>query len=210
VSAARVWSCGWRRFHSAGSTHDNPAIDLGPQEIGLHGRESLEDVARTLDGMVNAVMIRTFSHDLVERLAAVASIPVINGLTDFSHPCQALADVLTMRDVRGRLAGLRLAYVGDGNNVATSLVLGTALLGVQMTIAAPPGYGPRPEVLGWARRHETVKGTACRVATWPEEAVEATDVVYTDAWSAGRWRTSSQPGGGTSSRTATARRSARP
>ena len=158
------------------------AIDLSPQEIGLHGRESLEDVARTLDGMVDALMIRTFSHALVERLAALAAIPVINGLTDLSHPCQALADFLTMHDVKRRLSGLRLAYVGDGNNVAHSLILGAALLGVRMSVASPPGYEPDPDVLGWARRHELTPDHACRIVSSPEEAVEGADVVYTDTW----------------------------
>jgi ornithine carbamoyltransferase len=110
-------------------------------------------------------------HDLVERLAALATIPVINGLTDFSHPCQALADYLTMHDLKGRLAGLRLAFVGDGNNVANSLIFGAALLGVRMTVASPPGYGPRPDILDWARRHETVPGTACRIVDSPRSVV---------------------------------------
>jgi ornithine carbamoyltransferase len=132
--------------------------------------------------MVDGLVIRTFAQGLVERLAAVASIPVINGLTDFSHPCQALADYLTIHDLRRRLTGVRLAFVGDGNNVANSLIHGAALLGVRMTIASPPGYGPRPEVIEWARRHELVKGTACRVVASPEEAVSGADVVYTDTW----------------------------
>jgi ornithine carbamoyltransferase len=169
-------------FHVAAYQLGAQAIDLGPQEIGLHGRESLEDVARTLDHLVDGLMIRTFAHDHVERLAALASIPVINGLTDFSHPCQALADYLTMHDLEKRLTGLRLAFVGDGNNVANSLVFGAALLGVRMAIASPPGYEPRPDVLVWAGQHEIVKGTACRVARSPEEAVEGADVVYTDTW----------------------------
>lgn len=169
-------------FHVAAYQLGAQAIDLGPQEIGLHGRESLEDVARTLDHLVDGLMIRTFAHDLVERLAAVASIPVINGLTDFSHPCQALADYLTMHDIKKRLTGLHLAFVGDGNNVANALAFGAALLGVRMVIASPPGYEPRLEVLGWAEQHETVKGTACRVVPSPEEAVEGADVVYTDTW----------------------------
>jgi ornithine carbamoyltransferase len=169
-------------FHVAAYQLGAQAIDLGPQEIGLHGRESLEDVARTLDRLVNGLMIRTFAHDLVERLADLAAIPVINGLTDFSHPCQALADYLTMHDVKKRLAGLRLAFVGDGNNVANSLIFGAALLGVRMTIAAPPGYGPQSDVLAWAHRHAAGNGTACRVVASPEEAVEGADVVYTDTW----------------------------
>ena len=168
-------------FHVAAHQLGGHAIDLAPQEIGLGGREAIGDVARTLDRMVNAIMIRTFAHDVVEQLASAASIPVINGLTDFSHPCQALADYLTMLEVKGRLKGLRLAYVGDGNNVANSLIFGAALLGVRMTIAAPPGYEPKPEVLAWARRHAIVKGT-CRVVSSPEEAVSEADVVYTDTW----------------------------
>jgi ornithine carbamoyltransferase len=169
-------------FHVAMYQLGGHTIDLGLQEIGLRGRESLEDVARTLDGMVDGLMIRTFAHAVVERLAALATIPVINGLTDFSHPCQALADYLTMQDLKRRLTGLRLAFVGDGNNVANSLICGAALLGVRMMMASPPGYEPRPEVLAWARRHETVKGAACRVVPSPEEAVDQADVVYTDTW----------------------------
>jgi ornithine carbamoyltransferase len=139
-------------------------------------------VARTLDHLVDGLMIRTSAHDLVERLAALASIPVINGLTDFSHPCQALADYVTMHDLKKRLTGLRLAFVGDGNNVANSLIFGAALLGVRMTSASPPGYEPRSDVLAWAGQHEIVTGTACRVVRSPEEAVEGADVVYTDTW----------------------------
>jgi ornithine carbamoyltransferase len=158
------------------------AIYLAPQEIGLGQRETIEDVARTLDRLVDAVMIRTFAHDTVERLAAAASIPVINGLSNFSHPCQALADYLTMEEIKGRLPGLRLAFVGDGNNVANSLIFGAALLGVHMTIASPPGYAPAADVLAWARRHEAAKGGTCRVTSSPEEAVTGADVVYTDTW----------------------------
>jgi ornithine carbamoyltransferase len=169
-------------FHVAAYQLGAQAIDLGPQEIGLHGRESLGDVARTLDQLVDGLMMRTFAHDLVERLAALSSTPVINGLTDFSHPCQALADYLTMHDLKKRLTGLRLAFVGDGNNVANSLIFGAALLGVRMAIASPPGYEPRHDVLAWAGQHEMVKGTACRIVRSPEEAVEGADVVYTDTW----------------------------
>jgi ornithine carbamoyltransferase len=169
-------------FHVAAYQLGAHTVDLGPQEIGLHGRESLEDVARTLDHLVDGLMIRTFGHDLVERLAKLASIPVINGLTDFSHPCQALADYLTMHDLKKRLTGLRLAFVGDGNNVANSLIFGAALLGVRMMIVSPPGYEPRPDVLLWARQHATVEGSACRVTRSPEEAMEGADVVYTDTW----------------------------
>jgi ornithine carbamoyltransferase len=169
-------------FHVAACQLGGHAIDLGPHEIGLGQRESIEDIARTLEGMVDGIVVRTFAHSIVERLAAAASVPVINGLTDLSHPCQALADFVTMHELKGRLPGLRLAFVGDGNNVANSLIFGAALLGVRMTIATPPGYEPRPDVLAWARRHETVRRTACRVVASPEEAVAGADVVYTDTW----------------------------
>jgi ornithine carbamoyltransferase len=169
-------------FHVAASQLGAHVIDLHPGEIGLRGRESLDDIARTLEGMVDALVIRTSAHDVVERLADVASIPVINGLTDDSHPCQALADYLTIQDVKRRLTGVRLGFVGDANNVANSLIYGAALLGVQMVIACPHGYEPRPDVIDWARRHEAVKGTACRVVTSPESAVNGADVVYTDTW----------------------------
>jgi ornithine carbamoyltransferase len=168
-------------FHVATHQLGGHALDLAPQEIGLGGREALGDVARTLERMVSGIMIRTFAHDLVIELADAARIPVINGLTDFSHPCQALADYLTMLEIKGGLKGLRLAFIGDGNNVANSLIFGAALLGVDMTMAAPAGYEPAPGVLEWARRHGT-SGIACRVVDSPEEAVAGADVVYTDTW----------------------------
>ncbi|MGE5246077.1 MAG: ornithine carbamoyltransferase [Betaproteobacteria bacterium] len=158
------------------------AVYLAPQEVGLGRRESIPDIARTLDQMVDAIVARTFSQDTVDRLADAALVPVINALSGFSHPCQALGDYLTMQEVRGALKGLRLAFVGDGNNVANSLIFGAALLGVRMTMAAPPGYEPRPEVLAWARQHQIEPGVACRVTASPEDAVRDADVVYTDTW----------------------------
>ena len=169
-------------FHVAARQLGADIVDVHPREAGLHGRESIDDVARTLEGLVDGVVIRTFAHEVVERLADVASIPVINGLTHLSHPCQALADYLTILDVKGRLDGVRLAFVGDGNNVANSLISGAALLGVRMTIASPPGYEPGSDTIEWAQRHEAVSGTACRVVATPEEAVSDADVVYTDTW----------------------------
>ena len=158
------------------------AVYLAPQEIGLGEREAIGDVARTLDRMVHAIAARTFAHETVEGLARASSIPVINALSNFSHPCQALADFFTMRETKGRLDGLHLAFVGDGNNVANSLIFAAALLGVRMTMASPPGYEPRAEVLQWARRHAFVAHDACRVTSSPEEAVDGADVVYTDTW----------------------------
>jgi ornithine carbamoyltransferase len=158
------------------------AIYLSPQEIGLGQREPIPDVAHTLDGLVNAIMVRTFAHDTAIRLAQAASIPVINGLSDLTHPCQALADFFTIREIRGSLEGVRLAYVGDGNNVAHSLICGAALLGVRLTVAPPPGYEPRPEILAWARQHAVDPSAVCRVTASAEEAVSDADVVYTDTW----------------------------
>jgi ornithine carbamoyltransferase len=158
------------------------ALYLAPQEVGLGRREAIADVGRTLDRMVDAIAARTFAHETVEALAQAASIPVINALSDVSHPCQALADVFTMREITGRLEGLHLAFVGDGNNVANSLICSAALLGVRMTVASPPGYEPRADVLQWAQRHASTPADACRVISSPEEAVEGADVVYTDTW----------------------------
>ena len=157
------------------------AIYLSPAEISMGQRESVHDVARNLERMVDGILVRTFAHGLLEELAAHARVPVINGLSDFSHPCQALADYLTMLEVRGSLAGLRLAYVGDGNNVAHSLMLGGALLGVHVAVACPPGHEPRPDVIEWARAHGE-SGASCRVTADPIEAVTGAAGVYTDTW----------------------------
>ena len=118
---------------------------LSPAEISLGKRESVYDVAKNLERMVQAIMIRTFSHDIVVEMARHASIPVINGLTDYSHPCQAMADYLTMLEVKGRIAGLKVAYIGDGNNVARSLMFAGAQLGADVWMATPPGYEPDSE-----------------------------------------------------------------
>jgi ornithine carbamoyltransferase len=158
------------------------AIYLGPAEIGLGARESIDDVAHTLAGMVQGIMAHTFAHATLERLAAASPVPVINGLSDFSHPCQALADFQTMLELKGRLKDLRVAYVGDGNNVATSLIFGSALLGVRMTTATPAGFEPSPDVIAWAREHEASPGVACRTMRDPFAAVCDADVVYTDTW----------------------------
>ena len=127
------------------------SVCLLPSEIQLGTRESIADIARNLERMVQAIMIRTFAHAVAQQLAEAASIPVINGLTDFSHPCQALADFMTLREHRGRLNGLTLAFVGDGNNVANSLLFAGARLGVNVAVASPPGYEPHEEVVAWAR-----------------------------------------------------------
>src|SRR5579872_4656923 len=126
------------------------SLYLSPAEINLGKRESVYDVAKNLERMVQGIMIRTFAHDIVERMAQYSAIPVINGLTDYSHPCQAMADYLTMLEVKGRLAGLKVAFVGDGNNVAHSLMFVGAQLGAHVWVATPSGYEPLKNALSWA------------------------------------------------------------
>ena len=158
------------------------SVCLLPSEIRLGTRESIVDVGRNLERMVQAIMIRTFGHCVAEQLAAAARIPVINGLTDFSHPCQALADYLTLLEHRGRLEGVKLAYVGDGNNVANSLIFAGARLGVNVAVASPPGYEPREDVIAWAKAAAKHGGCTCDVTNDPFEAVHQADAVYTDVW----------------------------
>ncbi len=158
------------------------SIYLSPAEISLGKRESVADVARNLERMVQGIMARTFSHRVVEELAQHAHIPVINGLTDFNHPCQAMADYMTILEIKKGLAGKKLAYVGDGNNVAISLIKGAARLGVHLAVATPAGYEPNAEVVQWART--TGKETGCRIDLTqdPVAAVKDADAVYTDVW----------------------------
>lgn len=151
----------------------------GDGKIGV--RESVQDVARNLERWVDGIMCRTFSHEMVEELARFSGVPVINGLTDRLHPCQGLADFLTLREVRGDLAGRKLAYLGDGNNVAHSLMQGGARLGVHVSIITPEGYSPAAEVLAAAQ--EAAAETGARIETGHDVAmVEQSDAVYTDVW----------------------------
>jgi ornithine carbamoyltransferase len=158
------------------------ALYLSPAEINLGKRESVYDVAKNLDRMVQGIMIRTFAHEIVELMAEHASVPVINGLTDYSHPCQAMADYLTILEVKGRLAGLKVAYVGDGNNVAHSLMFGGAQLGCHVWIGTPAGYEPKIDAVHWAKDRARETGGSCTVTNDPREAVFHADVVYTDVW----------------------------
>ena len=128
------------------------SLYLSPAEINLGKRESVHDVAKNLERMVQAIMIRTFAHEIVVEMAKHAGIPVINGLTDYSHPCQAMADYLTMLEVKGQIAGLKVAYIGDGNNVARSLMFAGAQLGANVWVATPPGYEPDAESVEWCRQ----------------------------------------------------------
>jgi len=158
------------------------SLYLSPAEINLGKRESIHDVAKNLERMVQGIMIRTFAHEIVEEMAEHASIPVINGLTDYSHPCQALADYLTMWEAKGNLEGLKIAFVGDGNNVAHSLMFAGAQLGAHVWIATPPGYEPKADAIRWASERGRETGGTCMVTNDPREAVLAADVVYTDVW----------------------------
>lgn len=158
------------------------AIYLSPAEISLGKRESVADVARNLERMVQGIMARTFSHKAVEELAAHAHIPVINGLTDYNHPCQAMADYLTLLECKKGLKGKKLAYIGDGNNVCVSLIHTAAHLGVRVAAATPPGYEPDPDAVQWARIHGAQNGCTIDVTHDPAEAVHDADAIYTDVW----------------------------
>jgi ornithine carbamoyltransferase len=158
------------------------AIHLAPGDVGLGVRESVADVARNLERWVDAIIIRTFAHAIVEELAREASIPVVNALTDDEHPCQALADLLTLRERFGSLRGLVVAFVGDGNNVFHSLALGGGIVGLETRIAHPDGYAPDPNVVGRARMLAEDSGGRVVVGADPVEMVRGADVVYTDTW----------------------------
>ena len=158
------------------------ALYLSPSEIGLGGRESVADVARVLSGYVQAIMARTFSHQHVLELAKWASVPVINGLSDYNHPCQAMADVLTMLEAKGRIQGLNVTYVGDGNNVVVSLLHLCAKLGANFTLATPEGYDLNPEAAALGRQFAEASGSTVRFVRDPHEAVAEADVIYTDTW----------------------------
>jgi ornithine carbamoyltransferase len=158
------------------------SVYLSPAEINLGKRESIHDVAKNLERMVQGIMIRTFAHQIVVDMAEHASVPVINGLTDYSHPCQAMADFLTIREVKGRTAGIRLAFVGDGNNVAHSLMFAGALLGAHVTVVCPPGYEPKPDATEWATRRAAQTGGSCTVTNDAVEGVRGADAIYTDVW----------------------------
>ncbi len=144
--------------------------------------ETIADTARVLSRYLSAIMARVYGHDQIEELARHAVVPVINGLSDAHHPCQALADYFTLREKKGKLRGLKLAYVGDGNNVAHSLIEGAARLGVNISLATPSGYRPSREILDKASADAKPNGSAIELAESPEQAVEGADAVYTDVW----------------------------
>ncbi len=158
------------------------AIYLAPSDISLGSREGAYDIGRNLERWVDGIMIRTFGHQIAVDLAASCKIPVINALTDLSHPCQAMADFQTLREHKGALSTLKLTYVGDGNNVCHSLMLAAARGGTKMAVATPAGYEPKPEVVKWAREDGRDTGFTLSLTTSAEEAVTGADAVYTDVW----------------------------
>ena len=164
-------------------------LQLGGQAIYMNGNdlqigrgESIADTARVLSNYVDAIMIRTFYHHEVEELAHYATIPVINGLTDLFHPCQALADLLTVYEQKGTLKGLKFSYIGDGNNVAHSLMIACAKMGINISVATPKGYEPNPMVLDLAKGFAAKSGAKVEITTDPVSAVKDADVVYSDVW----------------------------
>ncbi|MBI5195942.1 MAG: ornithine carbamoyltransferase [Nitrospirae bacterium] len=153
-------------------------VYLNPNEIQFGRGETIEDTARVLSRYLNGFILRTFAHKTIEAFAQSAAIPVINGLTDMHHPCQALADLMTIKEEKGGFKGVHLAYVGDGNNVANSLIEAASMTGMEITIACPKGYEPDKAIL----KKAVSEGTKARIINDPKKAVKDADVLYTDVW----------------------------
>jgi ornithine carbamoyltransferase len=158
------------------------SIYLSPGEINLGVRETIKDVAKTLSRYVDGIVIRTFAHNNVVELAEHASIPVINGLSDLLHPCQALADIYTIREKCKKLRGVNLGYVGDGNNVCHSLLYGSSRVGININVATPAGYEPKASIVKEAQALAKGSGAVIKLFHKPQDAVKNADVVYTDVW----------------------------
>lgn len=176
------------------STRTRVSFEVGMYQLGGHalflsgndlqiGRgETIWDTAQTLSRYLDGIMIRTFAHRKVVELARGATIPVINGLTDLSHPCQALADFQTIHEKKGKLEGLKIAYIGDGNNMVHSLMMGSAKLGMHMSIATPEGYEPDADIVEQTKTNAAETGSRIVVCHDPKEAIADADIVYTDVW----------------------------
>ncbi|MGG3344712.1 ornithine carbamoyltransferase [Bacillus subtilis] len=158
------------------------ALFLSQKDLQLGRGETVADTAKVLSGYVDAIMIRTFEHEKVEELAKEADIPVINGLTDKYHPCQALADLLTIKEIKGKLKGVKVAYIGDGNNVAHSLMIGCAKMGCDISIASPKGYEVLDEAAEAAKTYALQSGSSVTLTDDPIEAVKDADVIYSDVF----------------------------
>ena len=176
------------------STRTRVSFETGMQQLGGHamflsgndiqlGRgEPISDTARVMSRMVDGIMIRTFKQSDVEELAKYGSVPVINGLTDLLHPCQVLADLLTIYEHKKALKGLKLAYLGDGNNMAHSLLIGCSKVGMDVAVGCPEGYMPEEEIVRQAQANAQAEGSKVLITSSPQEAVEQADVVYADVW----------------------------
>jgi ornithine carbamoyltransferase len=158
------------------------SLFLGRDEVGLGQREAVKDVARVLSRMVEAVIVRTFSHDALVEFAEFSSVPVINALDDYEHPCQALADFYTIREHRGQTQGQKLVFLGDGNNVAVSLMLLAPTMGTHFTLACPEGYAPPAAVIKHAKELAGRYGTQLEIVHDPIEASDDADILYSDVW----------------------------
>jgi ornithine carbamoyltransferase len=169
-------------FDVAMSSLGGRTVYLSSEEVQLGRRESAKDVGRVLSRYVDAAVARLRDHRELEELAASTSVPVINGLSNYAHPCEILGDLFTIHEKRGRLQGLKLAYVGDGNNIAHSLILGAGKLGMEICVATPEGYEPHPEVVRQAQESARETGAKITVVRDPQEAVKDAEIIYTDVW----------------------------
>ncbi len=155
---------------------------LSSRDIQIGRGEPIQDTSRVLSRMVDGIMIRTFSHQEVMDLAQYSSIPVINGLSDYLHPTQVLADLMTIQECKGKVKGLKLTYIGDGNNVANSLLIGGSKMGMQVIIASPKGYQPSQEIMEIAKQNALISGGSAEVMEDPMTAARDADIIYTDVW----------------------------
>jgi len=169
-------------FEVAVTSMGGHAIVLRGDELQLGRGETIEDTGRVLSRYVDAIVVRTFGQDRLERMADAASVPVVNALSDFSHPCQCLADLQTLREKKGELGGLSLAYVGDGNNVAHSLMFGAGKMGMDLRVACPPGFEPFPQVIERTLELADASGGRLLLTTDPRQAAEGAQALYTDVW----------------------------
>lgn len=169
-------------FEVAMSQLGGHALYLSPRDLQMGRGETISDTAKVLSRYVDIIMYRGFKHKITIELASNATVPVINGLDDLEHPCQILADLMTIREHKGDYKGLKLAYVGDGNNVCNSLAVGAALVGMEMSIGCPEGYEPDPEIIKIAQELSVTSGAKIALTRSATEAVENADVVYTDVW----------------------------
>lgn len=158
------------------------SIYLGSSELGMGGRESVKDVACVLSRYLNGIVARTYKHEVIEELARYSSIPIINGLSDIEHPCQALGDIFTIEEKFGTLERITISYIGDGNNVLNSLMCLASKLGINMKVATPKNYAPDKEVVKTARSFAAKSGSNLDISNDPRRAAKDADVLYTDVW----------------------------